>query len=167
MSVILTSAHKEEQSYKFIFRLKFCCFTQICLRESKAKASFIVEPCKHLAVLFFTRHFITSSQPSLTGVAKEQRGVISEYVEDSLRKTFCEFEEMMSKLLTKPCKPVPTHIGSPIISHEGLTKSAGEDIKLLSLGAQMTTADLPTQPTDTQAHCGHFPIWIIQSRHPS
>lgn len=74
---------------------------------------------------------------------------------------------MAAKLPAKPCKPFATHIGSPIISHEGLTESADEHIKLLSLEAQMTTADLPTQATDTQGHCGHFPIWIIQSRHPS
>lgn len=65
---------------------------------------------------------------------------------------------MMAELATKPCKPFPTHIGSPIISHEGLTESAAEHIKLLSLEAQMTRADLPTQPTDTRVHCGHFPI---------
>lgn len=56
---------------------------------------------------------------------------------------------MMAKVPTKPCKPFPTHIWSPNISHEGLTESAAEHIQLLSLEAQMTTADLPTQPTDT------------------
>lgn len=54
-----------------------------------------------------------------------------------------------------------------IISQGGLTESAGEHVKLLSLEAQMTTADLTAQQTDTQVHCGHFPIWIIQSSHPS
>lgn len=49
----------------------------------------------------------------------------------------------------------------------GFTESAGEHIKLLSLEAQMTTANLKAQQTDTPVHCGHFPIWIIQSRHPS
>lgn len=45
-----------------------------------------------------------------------------------------------------------------VISHGGLTESAGEHIELLSLEAQMTTANLTAQQTDTQVHCGHFPI---------
>lgn len=72
-----------------------------------------------------------------------------------------------AKTLQKNCIPIRTHMWMTIISHGGLTESAGEHIKLLSLEAQMTRANLTAQQTDTQVHCGHFPIWIIQSRHPS
>lgn len=49
-------------------------------------------------------------------------------------------------------------MGMTVSSHGGLTESAGEHIKLLSLEARMTTANLTAQQTDTQVHCGHFPV---------